>query len=408
MFIFIVAEMTSISVVYATMCNNFEKTPFMLSIILSLGIFTFFYTTLGGLPASIATDKFQGIIISILVVMLLISVTAVPENKITKEQFDKASNWTIDGFMVAVTLTIAILSAELFNQGTWQRVWAADSVSSMRKGFIIGSVLVFLLVFFFGVMGIIGYAKDSEFYDMGATFAFLSFFNILEPLSNFWHVMVLILVTALAASSVDSLQNAIACIFSSDFISLGWNPVLVSRILLVAVNVPAIFMSIQGYNVISLFLVADLVCATSVAPLFMGLQSNDIGMLPAPTELGALIGCIAGVVTVIVNGYVNKANGSGPFEYFWLRNNDQCSLCGSKTMITFIIVPIFSIVFTIIGSFIDIKLRGDRAREPLIMFSFDRHNENKEVSKTEKEDAPGVVSNDDTPNKANEVFDEEC
>ena len=183
----------------------------------------------------------------------------------------------------------------------------------------------------------IAYAKEPQSYDSGDSFRFMAFFNILRPLSAFWHVMLLILVTALAASSIDSLQNALTCIFSHDLVKLGWNPLLITRVLLVLVNIPAIIMSARGYSVISLFLVADLVCATSALPLYFGLQTEDkaMGWLKAPTELGALSGCLAGVISVIVNGYINGANDNNPFSYFWLENGDICALCGTKTMVRY-------------------------------------------------------------------------
>lgn len=51
------------------------------------------------------------------------------------------------------------IQAEMFNQSTWQRVWAAKSVNAMRRGFMLGSFLVFLLIMFFGIMGMIAYGK---------------------------------------------------------------------------------------------------------------------------------------------------------------------------------------------------------------------------------------------------------
>ena len=188
----------------------------------------------------------------------------------------------------------------------------------------------------------------------------------------------LILVTALAASSVDSLQNGITCIFSADLVKIGWNPKWISRALVVAVNIPAIYMASIKYDVISLFLVADLVCATSVFPVFLGLQTTDFGILKAPTELGAFMGCIAGVVTVLVNGVVNDAEG-GLFDYFWLRNDAICALCGSKTMVSFIITPLISGVVVYLVSFLDILVRGEQARKPLIPVPFDEGDESEEV-----------------------------
>ncbi|CAB9510411.1 expressed unknown protein [Seminavis robusta] len=369
MFIYIVAELTSISNVFALLVNNFSDS-FGLTVTISLGAITVLYTTFAGLPASILTDKFQGIIMALLVLMLTIAVCAFQENRVTREEFALASNWTTDGLMAAVTLFIAIVCAELFNQATWQRVWAAEDEKALRRGFLVGSAMVFLLMAFFGIMGMIAYANDPESYDNFEKFAFLAFFDLLAPMGNGWHVLVLILVTALAASSIDSLQNGITSIFSADLVKIGWNPKWITRALVVSINVPAIYMASIQYDVISLFLVADLVCATSVLPVFLGLQTRDWGLLKAPTELGAISGCIAGVVTVLINGVVNDADG-GLFDYFWLRNDAICALCGSKTMVSFIITPLISGFFTYLVSFLDILARGDRARMPLIPLPFD-------------------------------------
>jgi Na+/pantothenate symporter len=55
------------------MTNNFDK-MYSTSVTISLGVITIFYTTIAGLPASIVTDKFQGVIMGLLVVILTIAV----------------------------------------------------------------------------------------------------------------------------------------------------------------------------------------------------------------------------------------------------------------------------------------------------------------------------------------------
>jgi solute:Na+ symporter, SSS family len=366
MFIFIVAELTSISAIFATLTNNFDK-RYMIGVTLAMAIFTMFYTTVAGLPASIITDKFQGFIMAVLVLVLTFAVTLNPENAITRSEFALASNWTLEGFQAAITLIIAIACAELFNQGTWQRVWAAESMPSLRKGFAAGSVMIFFLMMFFGVMGMIAYAKDPEAYDNGTKYAYLAFFDLLLPLNQGWHIVTLILVTALSASSIDSLQNGICVMFAHDVVQSQWNPKLLSRILLVLINIPAMWIASKQYGVISLFLVADLVCATSVFPVFLGLQRKDYGILKAPTELGAFLGCLSGVAGVLINGIINGSEG-GLFAYFWLPNGGLCSLCGTKTLITFIVTPLVGCVMTYVFTYLDLLLRGERARQPLIQF----------------------------------------
>lgn len=140
MFIYLVAELTSISNVFALLTGDSSK-KYGVVVTIVLGVFTMAYTTLAGLPASIVTDKFQGVIMALLVIILVIAVPTQQENDISREEFAAASNWTVEGFYAMISLIIAIASAELFNQSTWQRVWAAESPVAMRRGFTIGSIM---------------------------------------------------------------------------------------------------------------------------------------------------------------------------------------------------------------------------------------------------------------------------
>ncbi|CAJ1956349.1 unnamed protein product [Cylindrotheca closterium] len=376
MFIYMVAEYTSISNIYGSFVTNpiYEFDPTTVSV--AIGVITILYTSVGGLPASIITDKFQGIMIGLLVLMLLFAVGVHPENQLTVEQWGKASNWTVDGLMAGITLFIAVLSASMFNLGIWQRVWSAKSDADMKKGFIGASILIFLLMMFFGIMAMIAYAQDPVAYDTWTKFSFLSFFDLLAPLAPAWHIITLILVTSLAASSVDTLQNALMSSFSTDLIRLqkshGFSeeaPKWIARVLILLLNIPAIYLGAKAYDVLSLFLVADLVCACAVLPVFLGLMTEDRGPIAAPTELGAFLGTVCGIFTVVIIGVVVEAEG-GLFEYFWLENGAICPLCGSKTMITFIVTPISAGFFCLFFSKLDVLIRGEEsARKPMLTFA---------------------------------------
>ena len=69
------------------------------------------------------------------------------------DQFSYASASTNEGVYALVSLFIAIASAELFNQGQWQRVWAAKSDFDFGLGVLLGSFLIFLVMMFFGAWG---------------------------------------------------------------------------------------------------------------------------------------------------------------------------------------------------------------------------------------------------------------
>ena len=165
---------------------------------------------------------------------------------------------------------------------------------------------------------------------------------------------------------------------------------------MVAANIPAVYLASKKWDVIALFLVADIVCATSVLPVFLGLQTQDYSILKAPTEFGAFMGCLGGISTVLVTGVIVGADG-GVFEYFWLRNDGICSLCGNETMITFIVTPIVSAFCTYLFTFLDIMVRGEeRARKPMFAFAFDEEQEADGSSDLEKATEGGDVDKDVT------------
>jgi uncharacterized membrane protein HdeD (DUF308 family) len=100
---------------------------------------------------------------------------------------------------------------------------------------------------------------------------------------------------ALVMSSVDTLLNGIASIVAVDLRRVA--PAASSAALLrvarwftLALGVPLVLIAAQGYSVLYLFLIADLVCAATVAPVFYGLYSERY------TGRAALISALAGLV----------------------------------------------------------------------------------------------------------------
>ncbi|KAJ1459363.1 hypothetical protein M885DRAFT_585775 [Pelagophyceae sp. CCMP2097] len=390
MYIYMVAELTTIGNVYALLVGKSTKEDdsagYTTMVTVSVAAFTWFYTAVAGLPASILTDKVQGAVIAVLVVMLLFSCVTLKSNQVSEKEFDKSTGWFSKGFEALVSLWIAIASAGLFNQGHWQRVWAAASDRDIRIGFSLGALMTFFVMMFFGIMGMIAFTNDREAYESYDKLAYLSFFDLLQPLPQFWHYITLALLTMLAASSLDTVQNGISSVLSADLLNHKLSPNW-SRLIVVGFNVAAVIQAADRFEVVPLFLVADLVCSTVVGPLFAGLMTQDLKWGPfyiaAPTEVGAFLGACSGIAAVLVNGKINGVRTAtnprtgdvyqrGPFAYFWLKNTKadgssyDCALCGAKTMTTFIIVPLVAFFATFVFSTIDVYIGGEAARQPFL------------------------------------------
>ena len=112
------------------------------------------------------------------------------------------------GYTAGLTFFIAVFATNLFDQGIWQRVFAAKSSDDLRKGFMSAFFIVipFMLVLgFFGILAVsVGKASDPST---------LFFTLLLEPFSginSLLTISILVLVLALVISSMDTLINALS------------------------------------------------------------------------------------------------------------------------------------------------------------------------------------------------------
>ena len=396
LFVYLCAEITSISNIAVLFSGNSE---YARRIVLSItSLITLSYTMLSGLPASVVTDRVQGVMV--LGFMLFFTCLVLGNNPVSGSQMRAVSKSTTEGFVVMITLIIAVLSAELFNAGQWQRVYAARSDKDLRKGLAWGALLIFIVMWFFGILGVTAAAKFRDDFNSFSKFHYLAFFYLAENLAKGWHVLILIFATALCLSSLDSIQNGLTSVLYRDILNFGI-PVNFVRIVCAAMNVGAIVVAVDKIDVLSLFLMVDLVCALAAPALYLGVIREDINsFIVAPTELGALMGVVCASIAVIVQGAVLDLDGAwtdtygsvhstkaaaavsppivhrawGPFGNFWLPDGASVeggglqAFGGKRTLLTFFLAILFSTFGTMFFSWLDVYFRGERARQPLFEF----------------------------------------
>jgi Na+/proline symporter len=130
--------------------------------------------------------------------------------------------------------------------------------------------------------------------------ASVALFALANEVMPTWALMlVLILSLALVMSSMDTLINGITSTMTSDL--SRWRSHLpsgqllrIARVLTVIVAIPSILIASQGYSVLYLFLIADLVCAGAVFPVFYGLYSRQFSGNAA--LISSAVGIVAGLL----------------------------------------------------------------------------------------------------------------
>lgn len=273
MFVFLAAEMTAI----AQAIRLVADVPLFWTALI-VAIATVAYTMYGGLRASIFTDRIQFFLILPLLVFMLVGTLVLVGGygpafgAARTEAPDLFSMTHGPGIEFGVTLVIAVLAANVFHQGFWQRIYACRDEQTLRRAYTMAGLVVIPMVFIAGLFGLIAVSTGVEADAMSVAL----FVVIADTFPTWMTLMVLVLAIALVMSSMDTLLNGMASTVTSDLARLGsgWTaPRLLrsSRWVTALIAVPAVGIASQGYSVLYLFLVADLVCAGALFPVFYGL-----------------------------------------------------------------------------------------------------------------------------------------
>jgi len=291
MFIFLAAGMTGITLALSLVAG---VPPWVTAIV--IGGFVLAYTTYGGLVASLVTDTVQTIVLFPLLVVgfggamwVLGGPTGIYQSTATATPQLLALD-NPGGLRFGIYVVFAIIGANMLHQGLWQRVWAADSTRTVRRSFAASAVIVIPMVLLAGLFGIVAASRGLVDGNAGISF----FLVVTETFPDWLTLTVVVLATLLIASTADTILNAIASIVTTDVAvllddaserGLTW----IARGLTVLVAAAAIVVGARGYDVLTLFLLADLLGAATFAPFVLGLY------LPSLTEGGALASSILGL-----------------------------------------------------------------------------------------------------------------
>ena len=346
LFVYLCAEVTAI----AKITNLISGIPLwqtsLLIIVTTLG-----YTLYGGLRASIFTDKFQFIIILIFLVIAINQVFAAETNSFSIQLIREKADTLISGkyfygYTAGLTFFIAVFATNLFDQGIWQRVYAAKSSKDLVIGFTSAFfvILPFLFILgFFGILAVVtGNAKDPS------TVFFSLILNPMTGSNSILTIAILTLAISLVVSSMDTLINAISSLFiinGSKFLKLtSYALRQLSYFMVIVLSAIVFLVASKGYSVLFMFLFADLLCCSAVFPVFYGMFNKNISK-----KLGlysVLSGLISGLA-LFPNQTFEKSILIGnflPVEYFpgWISTTLLFWSFVLATFVPMIVVLLFN------------------------------------------------------------------
>ena len=290
MFIFLCAEVTAVAV----LINYISGTELWITALIVI-ISTLTYTLYGGLRASIFTDNIQMFVIAVLLLITISYITLFNGNNFSFEFIESKnpqllSSSYVPSYTAGLTFFIAVAATNLFHQGNWQRVYAAKNYETLKKGLIISFLIIVPIVFLMGFIGMVSFSVDpTNRPDLG-------FFTLLlKEQTELLSLLIIVLGLALTISTVDTLVNAISSLFvvdgkatfnfdkKTDYLKL-------SKYFIIAISIVVFIVASKGFDILYLFLLADLFCCAFVLTVFYSFYNKRIN------EKIAYISIIAGLI----------------------------------------------------------------------------------------------------------------
>lgn len=258
--------------------------------------FTLLYTLYGGLKVSIFTDRIQMLVILPFILLILVLGWQASDgftpalNGLQNQAPHLLNPFDSNGMQTGITFFLAVCLTGLFYQGTWQRIFAAKNNKAIRNGFIFSGLASFPIIFALGLFGLtfVGLSLPGA----GST----ALFSVILVDAPYWLLIGMIFFgLALIMSSADSTMNALQSLFIVDLYRIlpsikQQRLRFVSCILLVVTSIIATFIASQGYSILYLFLLADLLCCAAAFPIFYGFYNSQY------QSYQALLSIIGGLV----------------------------------------------------------------------------------------------------------------
>ena len=292
MFIFLCAEVTAVAV----LINYISGTELWITAFIVI-LATLTYTLYGGLRASIFTDNIQMIVIAVLLIILISIISSSTGDNfsfalINEKNPQLLSSSYIPSYTAGLTFFIAVAATNLFHQGNWQRVYAAKDYQTLKTSLIISFFIIVPIVFLMGFIGMVSFSIDPS------VRADLGFFTLLlKEQTEMLSLIIVILGLALTISTVDTLVNAISSLFVIDGkatfdLNKKTNYLKLSKYFIIFLSLIAFGIASKGFDILYLFLLADLFCCAFVLTVFYSFYDKSINEKTA--YISIIIGLIGG------------------------------------------------------------------------------------------------------------------
>lgn len=218
------------------------------------------------------------------------------------------------GWQLIYILPVAILTNDFFISGFWMRTFASKTDKDLAIGTTVATVAVTCILTLVGATGLLA-AWTGAWPGDPPQDGSIALFLLLGQLPAWVVGIVLVMTVSLSTAALDSLQSAMVSTGSNDLfrnkLHMGW-----IRLMVLLVIVPAVVVALKSPDILQIYLISDLVSASSIPVLVIGL--NDRFYWWRGFEV--VVGGLGGLLTVFVFGTIYYGNAQDGASLMLLEN----------------------------------------------------------------------------------------
>ncbi|KAH7057330.1 hypothetical protein B0J12DRAFT_654201 [Macrophomina phaseolina] len=354
LFLYMVSELSALQQII-TALTGLDGLP---AVIVQCAVTTI-YTSVGGFKVSFVTDNIQGVMVLGLIIIACITVGV--ETEIDRSLIDSSGylNSSLLGWQLIYILPVAILTNDFFPSGFWLRTFASRTDRDLRIAVSIAAVAVTIILTLVGCTGLLA-TWSGVWPGNPPQVGSIAFFTLLGTLPAWVVGIVLVMVVALSTAAFDSFQSAMVSTGSNDLfrnrLPLWW-----IRALVVVAIVPVVVVALRSPSVLQVYLISDLVSASLVPVLVIGLSDRCWWWSGAEVVVGGL----GGIFSVFLFGTVYYGNARDGANLILLENGlygDDWSAFGA-----FVAAPVGGLLWAgacwclrVGGTWIVARVKGER------------------------------------------------
>ena len=206
------------------------------------------------------------------------------------------------GWQLIYIFPVAILTNDFFISGFWMRTFASKTDRDLRIGVSIATVIVTIILILVGMTGLLA-AWTGAWPGDPPSDGSVAFFLLLGLLPDWVVGIVLVMTVALSTAAFDSFVSAMVSTGSNDLFRNKLN-IWIIRLAVVVVTIPVIIVALKSPSVINIYLISDLLSASSIPVLVIGLSNRCYWW----RGFEVVVGGLGGLLTVFIFGTIYYGN----------------------------------------------------------------------------------------------------